>query len=306
MQNLFCFHLRCLCFLLFKNEFFRVPLSANSGFRREEIMAWCETHRVGHILGLARNPRLLAELRPALDAAHQKSILIGASARVYHDFAWQTLESWSWKRRVIGTAGRLGDKDNPRFIVTTLEGPADKLYEEVYCARGGMENHIKEHQLDMFGEKLSCGGFAANQLRLWLCALAYTLMERLRAVALKGGELARATLQTIRLKVLKLAARVETAVRRIRGAPGRCKRGLCRVRACARTPAKTRRLKNHGGKYAARADEGGAVPANREKSQKTAHCGRTAPASVRPSVQSIVISRAVSLRNCPDFTPFKG
>jgi hypothetical protein len=115
---------------------------------------------------------------------------------VYHDFTYQTLESWSRKRRVIGKAGRLCDKDNPRFIVTTLEGPADKLYEEVYCARGEMENHIKEHQLGMFGEKLSCRGFAANQLRLRLCALAYALMERLRAVALKGGELARATRST--------------------------------------------------------------------------------------------------------------
>lgn len=194
----------------------RIVVRADSGFCRESIMVWCEEHRVDYVLGLARNPRLVAALTPALDRAHQQACLCGGTARVYHEFDYQTLNTWSRPRRVVGKAERLGDKDNPRFIVTTLTREAAALYEKVYCARGEMENRIKEQQQDLFADRLSSAGFAANQLRLWLSAFAYQLVERLRAYALKGTELAQATAGTIRLKLFKLAARIEVSVRRIR------------------------------------------------------------------------------------------
>lgn len=194
----------------------RIVIRADSGFCREAILAWCETSRVDYVVGLARNARLQAELEPALALAREKACLCGGAARVYHEFDYKTQNSWSRSRRVVAKAERLGDKDNPRFIVTSLAGEAAELYEKVYCARGEMENRIKEQQQDLFGDRLSSAGFKANQLRLWLSAFAYALVERLRAFALKGTELARASVGTIRLKLFKLAARVETSTRRVR------------------------------------------------------------------------------------------
>jgi hypothetical protein len=194
----------------------RIVVRGDSGFCREPIMAWCEEHRVDYVLGLARNDRLVAALGPALVRAREQACLCGGVARVYAEFSYRTRQSWSRARRVIGKAERLGDKDNPRFIVTTLAREAEALYERVYCARGQMENRIKEQQQDLFADRLSSAGFAANQLRLWLSAFAYQLVERLRAYALKGTELAQATAGTIRLKLFKLAARVEVSVRRVR------------------------------------------------------------------------------------------
>ena len=194
----------------------RIVVRADSGFCREAILAWCEAHDVDYVIGLARNDRLLAALRPALDRARERACLCGGVARVFAEFSYRTQKTWSRGRRVIGKAERLGDKDNPRFIVTSLPRDGEALYERVYCARGEMENRIKEQQQDLFAERLSSAGFAANQLRLWLSAFAYVLVERLRAVALKGTELAQATAGTIRLKLFKLAARVEVSVRRIR------------------------------------------------------------------------------------------
>lgn len=194
----------------------RIVVRADSGFCREPIMVWCEDNRVHYVLGLARNDRLVSALTPALTRARQQACLCGATARVYHEFNYQTRSSWSRSRRVVGKAERLGDKDNPRFIVTSLPTDGERLYERVYCARGEMENRIKEQQQDLFADRLSSAGFAANQLRLWLSAFAYTLTERLRAYALKGTALAQASAGTIRLKLFKLAARVEVSVRRIR------------------------------------------------------------------------------------------
>jgi hypothetical protein len=194
----------------------RIILRADSGFCREAILAWCEAHGLDYVIGLARNPRLREALTPALVRAREQAVLVGGTARVFTEFRYQTLETWSRTRRVIGKAERLGDKDNPRFIVTSLTRRGDELYDRVYCARGEMENRIKEQQGDLFGERLSSHGFAANQLRLWLSAFAYILMERLRAVGLKGTALAQATANTIRLRLGKLAARVEVSVRRIR------------------------------------------------------------------------------------------
>ncbi len=194
----------------------RIVVRADSGFCRDDILSWCEENRLHYVVGLARNPRLQAELAPTMGRAREKACLCGGAARAYHDFKYKTLDSWSRERRVIGKAERLGDKDNPRFIVTNLERDGEALYEKVYCARGEMENRIKEQQQDLFADRLSSAGFAANQLRLWLSAFAYVLVERLRAFALKGTELAQATAGTIRLKLFKLAARVETSTRRIR------------------------------------------------------------------------------------------
>ena len=194
----------------------RIVIRADSGFCREAILAWCEEHDVDYVVGLARNACLLAALEPALCRAREKACLCGGAVRMYHEFDYKTKTSWSRLRRVIGKAERLDDKDNPRFIVTSLDRDARELYESVYCARGEMENRIKEQQQDLFADRLSSAGFAANQLRLWLSAFAYLLVERLRAYALKGTELAQATAGTIRLKLFKLAARVEISVRRMR------------------------------------------------------------------------------------------
>lgn len=194
----------------------RIVVRADSGFCRENILKWCEEHKVDYVVGLARNARLVEQLTPAMDRARQQACLCGGKARVYHDFDYKTLQTWSRSRRVVGKAERLADKDNPRFIVTSLKRDGEELYEQVYCARGEMENRIKEQQQDLFADRLSSAGLAANQLRLWLSAFAYQLVERLRRFALKGTELAQATVGTIRLKLFKLAARVELSVRRMR------------------------------------------------------------------------------------------
>lgn len=193
----------------------RIVVRGDSGFCRDEILTWCEAHGVDYVIGLARNTRLLTQLEPALEQARTQAGAEG-HARVFHEFTYRTLDSWSRQRRVIGKAERLPGKDNPRFIVTTLKRRADELYEKVYCARGSMENRIKEQQGDLFGERLSSHTLAANQLRLWLTAFAYVLMERMRNRVLVGTELAQATANTIRLRLFKLAARVEVSTRRIR------------------------------------------------------------------------------------------
>jgi len=190
----------------------RITVRGDSGFCREDLMAWCEAHGVYYVLGLARNARLL-ELR-----ARERAVLCGGHTREFADLRYRTLDSWSRERRVVGKAEILGDKDNPRFIVTNLSAQthaAAPLYEQVYCGRGEMENAIKEHQLDLFGERLSCHGFASNEVRLLLASFAQLLLERLRTIGLAGTALARATAGTIRLQLLKLAAQVTVSVRRV-------------------------------------------------------------------------------------------
>ena len=196
----------------------RIVVRGDSGFCREELMAWCEAHGVDYVLGLARNARLLALLGPALARARERAALCGGRTREFAELTYRTLDSWSCRRRVVGKAEILGDKDNPRFIVTNL-GVADyvaaPLYEEVYCGRGDMENAVKEHQLDLFGERLSCAGFASNEVRLLLASFAQLLLERLRAIGLQGTALAEATAGTIRVQLLKIAAHVTVSVRRV-------------------------------------------------------------------------------------------
>ena len=196
----------------------RIMVRGDSGFCREELLAWCEAHEVDYVLGLARNARLLELLTPALGRARERACLCGGRTREFADLEYRTLDSWSRARRVVGKAEYLGDKDNPRFIVTNLPAathPAAPLYEEVYCGRGDMENAIKEHQLDLFGERLSCHGFASNEVRLLLASFAQLLLARLRTIGLAGTALATATAGTIRVQLLKLAAHVTVSVRRV-------------------------------------------------------------------------------------------
>jgi DDE family transposase len=194
-------------------------LRADSGFCREELMAWCESHGVHYVFGLARNPRLEALIADELAEAEAKAKDSGKPERLFKELRYQTLNSWSRERRVVAKAEHLPKGKNPRFIVTSLTPEklkAQELYETIYCARGEMENRIKECQLDLFADRTSTASLSANQLRLWFASLAYVLMTALRRMALQGTELAKATAGTIRLKLLKLGALVTVSVRRIK------------------------------------------------------------------------------------------
>ena len=246
----------------------RIVLRADSGFAREQLMAWCEANAVDYLFGLAKNARLNAEIAADLVAAAEESATTAKSARRFKDFAYRTRDSWSRERRVIGKAEwmtpSLAEADdatkkpkknkekkekpkktskakvtqaadvveavdavptpsfpgraNPRFVVTSLSAEkheARQLYEKSYCARGEMENRIKECQLDLFADRTSSHTMQANQLRLWLASFAYVLMNALRRIGLTGTRLADATCGTIRLKLLKIAALVKISVRRI-------------------------------------------------------------------------------------------
>jgi len=182
-------------------------------------MAWCEANRVDYLFGLARNPRLEERVQPELIAASLDAIHSGRPARRFKDFRYATLDSWSRERRVIGKAEVTGDKANPRFIVTSLttdEIDGRRLYEKVYCARGEMENRIKECQLDLFADRTSAATMRANQLRLWFAAMAYVLLCALRRIGLAHTSFTHATCGTIRLRLLKLGALVRISVRRIK------------------------------------------------------------------------------------------
>ena len=197
----------------------KILVRADSGFAREEIMAWCEGEGVDYVLGLGRNSRLEALLAPTLAGAREDFAAGGGKpARRFAEFIYQTRKSWSRSRRVVGKAEWLEKGGNPRFIVTSLaeaEAEGRELYEKTYCARGEMENRIKEQQLDLFADRTSTATLRANQLRLWLSGLAYVLLNELRRVGLAGTELAQATAGTIRLKLLKVGALVRVSVRRV-------------------------------------------------------------------------------------------
>jgi hypothetical protein len=196
----------------------RIILRGDSGFARDEIMSWCEANGVEYIFGLARNSRLEAMLAPAMESVRRWHELTGRPVRAFMELPYRTLDSWSRKRRVIGKAEHLDKGANPRFVVTSLsaeEHGARDLYEAQYCARGDMENRIKEQQLDMFADRTSTGTMKANQLRMWLSAIAYSLVNDLRELGLKGTQLARATCGTIRTRLLKIGAVIRVSVRRV-------------------------------------------------------------------------------------------
>ena len=197
----------------------RILLRGDSGFAREELMAWCEANRVDFVFGLAGNARLNKAVIPELITATIESLRTGKPARCFKDFSYATRGSWRRARRVIGKAEVTGGEANPRFIVTSLgiaETKARYLYEKLYCARGEMENRIKECQLDLFADRTSTATMQANQLRLWFASMAYVLLCGLRRIGLAHTQFAEATCGTIRLKLLKLGALVRVSVRRIK------------------------------------------------------------------------------------------
>ena len=197
----------------------RILLRADSGFAREALMRWCELNRIDYLFGLARNERLTAAIAAELQEAQQLGERTGKPARRFKDLTWSTLDSWSRTRRVVAKAEWTGGEANPRFVVTSLsrtEHEARHLYEKVYCARGDMENHIKECQLDLFADRTSAATMRANQLRLWFAAMAYVLVCAVRRIALRHTQFAQATCGTIRLKLFKIGALVRVSVRRIK------------------------------------------------------------------------------------------
>ena len=197
----------------------KIVLRADSGFCREELMAWCEKdeNKVDYVFGLARNKRLAGIIGKEMHEAQLLHQTTGKAARVFTEFAYKTRKSWSRARRVVAKAEFLDKGENPRFIVTSLtaeEWTAKNLYEKFYCARGEMENRIKE-QMCLFADRLSTDEMPGNQLRLYFSALAYTLIEALRRLALKGTAWAEAQVDTIRLKLLKIGALMHISVRRV-------------------------------------------------------------------------------------------
>ena len=197
----------------------RILVRADSGFARDDLMAWCEANGVHFLFGLAKNERLVAKIASELERAEAKSRRTGKPARLFKEFSWRTVRSWSRKRRVVAKAEFTKGEANPRFVVTSLKRTDCKpkyLYEKVYCARGEMENRIKECQLDLYADRTSTNTMRANQLRLWFASMAYVLLCALRRIGLSHTRFANASCGTIRLKLLKIGALMRTSVRRIK------------------------------------------------------------------------------------------
>lgn len=198
-----------------------IVVRGDSGFARDAIMDWCERQGVLYCFGLARNARLQEKLAPCFEVL-QAALEAGAMQVPVRDFVemeYRTLNSWSRSRRVVGKAEVLPKGENPRFVVTNFACgvfEARALYEDFYCARGDMENRIKEQQLDLFADRTSTRAMASNQLRLWFSAFAHLMLSQLRAIALSGTRLEKATIGTLRVRLFKIAARVKLSVRRIR------------------------------------------------------------------------------------------
>jgi hypothetical protein len=196
----------------------RIIVRGDSGFAREALMGWCEQNTVFYLLGLAKNSRLLQKLGNELVQARQEYEQTGQATRVFAQFWYRTRKTWSRPRCVIGKAEHLPKGANPRFIVTNLPEEyacLKALYEELYCARGDMENRIKEQQLDLFADRTSSHTMRANQLRLWFSSFAYVLVSAVRRLALRGTRMAKATSGTIRLKLFRIGAHITLSVRRV-------------------------------------------------------------------------------------------
>jgi len=195
----------------------RILVRADSGFCREELMVWCEAEGVDYVLGLAKNERLRAAIQKELKKAERQYRKTKRAARIFKEFYYQTRKSWSVQRRVVAKAEHLEKGENPRFVVTSLtaeEWSASALYEQLYCARGDMENRIKE-QLMLFADRTSTAYLRSNQLRLYFSSVAYVLLQMLRHLGLQGTELAKAQCTTIRLKLLKIGALIRISVRKV-------------------------------------------------------------------------------------------
>ena len=190
----------------------------DSGFCREAIMSWCETNGVKYLFGLAKNKRLLKRIAHTMKKAKRDWACSGHAARRYIQLSYRTRSSWSCPRRVVAKAEYMEKGPNPRFVVTNLtswEYEPSQLYEKLYCARGEMENRIKEQQLYLFADRTSSATMKANQLRLWFSSLTYVILNELRSVGLRRTRMAEATCQSIRLKLLKIGAHIRVSVRRV-------------------------------------------------------------------------------------------
>lgn len=193
----------------------KIIFRGDSGFCRWRLLRWCEVQEVGYLVGLAQNPRVLG-LATNFRAQAQRDFQSQQQKQRRFGEVKYAAATWDKERRVLVKAEHTDQGSNPRFVVTNLEGEAQKLYDEVYCARGEMENRIKEQQLGLFADRTSCHGWWANQFRLLLSSCAYVLLERMRALGLAGTELARAQVSTIRLKLLKIGAVVLRNTRTVR------------------------------------------------------------------------------------------
>lgn len=195
----------------------KIVIRGDSGFCREELMNWCRAHRVEYLFGLAQNERLRQEIASEAEQAKRQFAATAQAARVFGDFRYQTRKSWSQARRVVGKAEHLEKGPNPRFVVTSLAAeawPAQRLYEELYCARGEMENRIKE-QLMLFADRTSTALLRSNQVRLYFSSAAYALLQALRRLGLQGTGMASAQCATLRLKLLKIGALIRITVRNV-------------------------------------------------------------------------------------------
>jgi hypothetical protein len=196
----------------------RIIVRGDSGFCRDEIMSYCESHGIDYVLGMAKNSRLIQQIGAEMAEAQQLHQWTEKPARVFKDFRYRTRHSWSCERRVVGKAEYLAKGENPRFIVTSIASEkkeARGLYEDFYCARGDMENRIKEQQLGLFADRTSTAWMHSNQLRLYFSSFAYILMQTLRRLGLQGTELAQAQCDTIRLKLFKIGAQIQVTVRKV-------------------------------------------------------------------------------------------
>jgi hypothetical protein len=224
----------------------RILVRADSGFARDDLMAWCEANGVHFLFGLAQTTRLVAMIASELAQAEAKSCRTGKPARYFKDFRWTTRRSWSRERRVVAKAEFTKGEANPRFVVTSLKRAACKpryLYEKLYCARGDMENRIKECQLDLYADRTSSATMRANQLRLWFASMAYVLLCALRRIGLHHTPFTDASCGTIRLKLLKIGALIRISVRRIKiamasGCPAAQAWGCAAVRLAAAATAR--------------------------------------------------------------------
>ena len=197
----------------------RIIVRGDGGFCREDLILWCETNGVDYVLGLPKNSRLKAIIAEEMAQAKEQSEATEHAARVFKDFPYQTRTSWSCERRVIGKAEHLSKGENPRFVVTSLptgDWDARSLYVDMYCARGDMENRIKEQQMALFADRTSTHEMHSNQLRLYFSSFAYVLMQTFRRLGLNGTSMAKAQCDTIRLKLFKIGAHIRFSVRRVR------------------------------------------------------------------------------------------
>ena len=195
-----------------------ILLRADSGFCRDEILSWCEENAVDYVIGLPKNERLQRLIKRRLKLARRRFAKTGKAARVFADFRYRTRTSWRRRRRVVAKAEYLAKGENPRFVVTSLtpkQAAAQEVYETIYCARGEMENRIKEQQMGLFADRTSTAQFRSNQIRLYFSSIGYCVLEALRRLGLAGTKMARAQAGTIRLRLLKIGARIRITARKV-------------------------------------------------------------------------------------------